>query len=307
MGGTRRTRSVERKDVETRTPKEPNLKAKRETSIPKANGGKKSGRPAKSARGSTEQRIKRATTPQRPMSKGSTETQEGKDARIQECQHYVESLVSRLMRSMRLPTQLKEEFVASGMLGLVEAADRFRPEKGANFKAFAFFRIRGAVIDYVRSTCELHGSAYRMFKAFEASQDLLSERFETTGSRVHLDRKEKLVRAVDFMSKSAVALKLIRLKDSERDETDLQVRQSDPENVLALKREQEKLKRCIDSLPAKERLIVEQHYFQDKRLSDVAKENAGLSKSWVSRLHERAVSLLRDSYVNMSTQADLER
>jgi RNA polymerase sigma factor (sigma-70 family) len=50
-------------------------------------------------------------------------------------------------------------------------------------------------------------------------------------------------------------------------------------------------------LPEKERIIIEQYYFHDLTLSEVAQQYAGLSKSWVSRLHDRALGMLREKLV----------
>jgi DNA-directed RNA polymerase specialized sigma subunit len=53
----------------------------------------------------------------------------------------------------------------------------------------------------------------------------------------------------------------------------------------------------VATLPEKERMIIEQHYFHDRSFVEIANNYAGLSKSWVSRLHDRALSILRAKMV----------
>jgi RNA polymerase sigma factor (sigma-70 family) len=50
----------------------------------------------------------------------------------------------------------------------------------------------------------------------------------------------------------------------------------------------------IATLPEKERLIVEDYYLKEKSFVEIANENGGMSKSWVSRLHSRALELLKE-------------
>lgn len=228
-----------------------------------------------------------------------------KQSKLDECQLYVDEIVSKLMHSMRLPSSLKEEFLSAGMLGLVEAADRFVPDKGVDFKAFAFFRIRGAVIDYVRSTCELSGSAYRMLKALEASQDLQEAAQDKVRRDADATPHRKLERIVDYLTKSALSYKLVASLQGQREEATRRDTDS-PEVLLARKREAKKIRDCLATLSPKERLIIEQYYFNDFNLTEVAKQHAGLSKSWVSRLHEKAIEKLRDEYIKGSTAADLD-
>jgi RNA polymerase sigma factor for flagellar operon FliA len=228
-----------------------------------------------------------------------------KDSKLKECQEYVDEIVSKLMHTMRLPTSFKEEFLSAGMLGLVEAADRFVPEKGNDFKAFAFFRVRGAVIDYVRSTCELNGSAYKILKALEASQELQEAAQDKVRRDSFSSANSKLERIVDYLTKSAISYKLVSSLQGQREEATRKDTES-PEVLLSKKREAKKVRDSLATLSPKERLIIEQYYFNDVNLSEVAKEHAGLSKSWVSRLHDKAIEKLRDHYIKNSTPADLD-
>jgi len=220
---------------------------------------------------------------------------EARDALISEYQGYVGVVVSKLMRAMSLPPPLREDFMAAGLLGLVEAADRFDPGKGTDFRAFAFFRIRGAVIDHIRDGCELSGQAYRMFKALEAAHELQTDNVE----RAAVSPKpsgDRMGHVLEYLSKSAVAYKLAMFCKHDESAPD------DPEAKLSRKQESEKIRVLVATLPEKERTIIEQYYFNDRKFIEVAEQYAGLSKSWVSRLHDRALALLRDRYLEATAE-----
>lgn len=217
-----------------------------------------------------------------------------RDSLIEEYYEFVEGLVGRLMRAMALPQRHRDDFISAGLLGLVEAAGRFDPGRGSDFRSFAFLRIRGAVIDHIRDSCELSGYAYQVFKALESAQDLRAQSLEN-GRAVSCSAETHAMEGVELLSKSAVALAIVTSStDSPLFGGNIP---SDPERELTKKQTSEKLRAAIATLPDKERTIIEQYYFHDLTLSEVAQQYAGLSKSWVSRLHDRALGMLREKLV----------
>jgi len=217
-----------------------------------------------------------------------------RDALIQEYHDFVEGLVARFIRAMGLPQRHRDDFIAAGFLGLVEAAGRFDVRRGTDFRSFAFLRIRGAVIDYIRASCELSGHAYQVLKALETAQELRAQSLEDRHVRGQSPRYQAAA-GIDVLSKSAVAL-VIGTPGAESPFFG-GAAASDPERELHKKQTSEKLRTAIATLPDKERTIIEQYYFHDLTLSEVAQQYAGLSKSWVSRLHDRALGMLREKLV----------
>lgn len=217
-----------------------------------------------------------------------------RDALIEQYHDFVEGLVARLIRMMGLPHRHRDDFMAAGFLGLVEAAGRFDAGRGSDFRSFAFLRVRGAVIDHIRASCDLSGQAYQMFKALESAHDIRMQSVEDRRNGVH-NQNTGAVEGVNVLSKSAIAFAMVR---NSPEGTFLKAESdTDPEKEISKKQTFEKIRAAIATLPEKERTIVEQYYFHDLTLSEVAKEYAGLSKSWVSRLHDRALEMLRDKLV----------
>jgi RNA polymerase sigma factor for flagellar operon FliA len=98
--------------------------------------------------------------------------------------------------------------------------------------------------------------------------------------------------ATEVLERSAVALKLAAALDGETAAAHQELQ--NPERVLQRKREAKKMRAIVATLPEKERTIIEQYYFHDRKFIEVAEQFSGLSKSWVSRLHDRALDLLRE-------------
>ena len=243
---------------------------------------------------------KRAKAPVRSKGGPRSETA-GRNVLIEQYHGYVQTIVSRLIRTMGLPAALRDDFISAGMLGLVEAADRFDPARGYEFKSFAFLRIRGAVIDHIRSGCELSGHGYRVFKALEAAHELQAERLERPQPPTAGVPGDRTAHALEYLSKSATAFKMSRLNAGAVPVEE--ATSEDPEETLAKKQEIEKIRTLVATLPEKERTIIEQYYFHDRKFTEVAENYAGLSKSWVSRLHDRALTILRDKFLEEAAQA----
>ena len=217
---------------------------------------------------------------------------QARDALIEQYQDYVESVAKRLIHTMRLPADQLEEFISAGYLGLVEAASRYEPKSGATFKQFAYLRIQGAIIDSIRESSDISGDGYRYAQALRAAIDIREDGLPSY--RVSTTPEESLAHILEYAAKSAFAFRL-SVSDVE---TELSVREptSDPEQELMEREHSKTLKKIIRKLPRKERIIIEEYYLKGRSFSEIAESHRGLSKSWISRLHNRALSLLKDRY-----------
>lgn len=225
-----------------------------------------------------------------------------RDALIEEYQEYVHYVVGYLIQSMGLPVQFFEEFVSAGYLGLVEAAERFDFESGHPFKNFAFLRIRGAIIDSIRECSELSGKAYRYARALRAA-DELRQTLVGDGGEQHRDggREASLSTLLDYAAKSVMAFRLT-LGECENKISTRDAYGEDPETLLGQKQHARIFRSMVATLPAKERLVIEEYYFHDKSFAEIAAQHAGLSKSWVSRLHSRALQHLQEKYFSACSE-----
>ena len=220
-----------------------------------------------------------------------------RNALVERYQRFVQNVVSRLVNAMGLPSDQYDDFVAAGYLGLVEAAERFDFSCGSNFKSFAYLRIRGAVIDCIRSNSQLSGRAYRYAKALHASQDLRECEHEIMSKDRSLskeERRKRLGKIMEYAAKSSLAYRL-SFSDFETEATEMAADTENPEEKLLRKAESIQFRKIIAQLPEKERFIITECYFKGKSFAQLAQESSGMSKSWISRLHSRALDLLKQA------------
>ena len=220
----------------------------------------------------------------------------GRDLLVLEYQKYVEHLVAKLARRMNLPSSQLDEFISAGNLGLVEAAERFDPANGTDFRAYAFLRIRGAVIDTIRRISSLSGKAYRLARALEAAHDLREqqESQRLLGKPVAVDPEadQRLAAILDCVAKGALAFRLSYF-DWEGQAQHGERRQLTPHEELEKSEARQHLKEVVRTLPARERQLIEDYYFNGKSFKEIGKGPPAISKSWVSKIHARAIDRLR--------------
>jgi len=237
------------------------------------------------------------------MAKEESAKAANRDKLITEYQGYARALATKLMKSMSLPSDQLDEFVAAGYLGLVEAAERFDYAAGVEFKNFAYLRIRGAIIDAMREASATSERGYRFARAYQAVQELQEDSFENSKSALpakpvtadlKLGSEFTLAQILEYAAQGALVFRL------SFDDVDEEVFSDEEQGNLEdriIKQEQTLLlKEALETLPDKERLVIREFYFNDKSFVEIANEHERLSKSWVSRLHARALRLLNEAY-----------
>jgi RNA polymerase sigma factor for flagellar operon FliA len=194
-------------------------------------------------------------------------------------------------------TMRMDDLVSHGREGLLAAARSFDPERGVPFRRWASFRVRGAVIDGVRAASTLPRSAYSRLRAAESAGGASDA--EKPASHENAAAEEKTPEAADRRlgaslagAATALALGFIGADGNEWGEpTD---RSPTAEEWLLRAELQGAIRRSISELPDVERTLVERHYFDGVTFEQAATE-LGLSKSWASRLHARAIGYVTRS------------
>lgn len=210
------------------------------------------------------------------------------DAFVEEHEPLVRKLALRVRTQLELTTQL-EELMAYGFSGLLEARERFDPTRGVAFETFAYYRVRGAILDGVRRMAYLPRKIHAQRKAAEAldraAEEVIYQRAADPGSRA--DAAATLTAIDTILGKTCAAYVIAAVGQSD-DQSG-----PGPEAQALAKEEHERVRQALSLLPERERRLVEGHFFHDRTLEELGEE-MGISKSWASRLCSRALSRLRE-------------
>ena len=184
-----------------------------------------------------------------------------------------------------------DDLRSAGREGLLQAARSFDPGHGVPFRRWANVRIHGAMLDFVRRQSGLPRRVYRAVRALTAAEHVHEGALE--------DARPESAEAADarldeMLAKSATAMAIGFLTMSSSDGLQVADDVEGPEESAARGELVAILRREIAKQPEAERALLERHYFDDVTFEEAARE-IGLSKSWASRLHTRAIENLSRS------------
>jgi RNA polymerase sigma factor FliA len=213
----------------------------------------------------------------------------------------VKYVVGRMAVSM--PGVLSaEDIISYGTIGLIQAVDRYDPSVGVKFETYAIRRIKGAIIDAIRSLQQLSRDASRRARDLDHAYDDLTQELGRlpTNREVanHLGMNaEEFGQALLDSSMSVVSLNNPVGDGGEGDRPSLleQIADEDTPGVDAQVERQHLYKalvQAIQNLSERDRLVVNLYYYEELTLKEIS-QVLGVSTSRVSQLHAAAVFKLR--------------
>lgn len=206
--------------------------------------------------------------------------------------------------ALRLPPSVEmDDLIGYGVLGLMDAMEKFRPELGVKFETYAISRIRGAMLDGLRSMDWVPHTVRKRVRQLEEAYQVLESRLgraaedhEVAG---HLGITEE---ELHRLLQDAAVANLASLDDLWYEgEGGTPVRQVDgiddpeqppPSARLEFEETKAALVAAIDALPERERLLVTLYYYEGLTAKEIAMIMR-VSQSRVSQLHSRAMLRLR--------------
>lgn len=220
------------------------------------------------------------------------------------------SLVKIVAKKMttRLPASVDyDDLVSAGLIGLMQALERFKPEKGFKFKTYAEFRIRGAMIDELRSQDWCPKGMRQKAKQFERICEKLRQKKGRKATdkelcqALHISKVkyEQLVRDVNTLEQMNLASYVRLGTDEDRTQTTIELvpdtndggnpfEEANRHNV------RDKIEAAMCQLPETERTVLSLYYFEDMNLKEIGR-HLNLSESRVCQLHSKAISQLKNS------------
>jgi RNA polymerase sigma factor for flagellar operon FliA len=206
-----------------------------------------------------------------------------------------------------LPSHVEDaDLISYGLMGLIGSIERFEPERGIKFETFAMTRIRGAIIDELRSLDWVPRSVRSRAREIEAAQSKLEHELQRApteaelAAKVGLSEEELQTALLEIANSSVYALdELWTISDSSGDSVSLldtisDPRADDPQEALAGSEIKDALTESIAGLPEREQLVVALYYYENLTLREIG-EVLGVTESRVSQLHTKAVMRLKSA------------
>jgi len=209
-----------------------------------------------------------------------------------------------------LPSHVEEaDLISYGLLGLIGAIERFDPDREIKFETFAVARVKGAIIDELRSLDWVPRSVRARAREVEKANAELEAELqraptdEEMAAKLEMELEEFNDSLLEIANSSVLALDdLWTFADPEGGGGQISVLDTiqdpnavDPDSEAQASELKDRLADAIESLPERERLVVALYYYENLTLREIG-EVLGVTESRVSQLHTKAVLALRSRF-----------
>ena len=208
----------------------------------------------------------------------------------------VRHLVTDTVR--RLPAHInRDELLSAGLVALAQAARSFDESRGVPFGRFAAARVRGALIDELRSSDWASRSVRRRARERDAVEEQLTAALGRTPTAAELASalgvSESEVSSMRDDVQRALVLSLQGFSEAFGVEQHVSSHEPAPEDVILRREQVGYLHDAVAVLPDRLKTVVELYFFEDRPMADIA-ELLGVSESRVSQMRSEALALLKD-------------
>jgi RNA polymerase sigma factor for flagellar operon FliA len=219
-------------------------------------------------------------------------------------------IVNRI--AVRLPSHIDlEDLHNTGVIGLMDAIEKYDPDKNCKFKTYAEFRIKGAILDQLRSLDWVPRSVRQKGRRLERAYGEVEQRLGRSATEeevadslgIQIDKFHELLNQVRGIS--LVNLEEIRSHSGDQDRTggfaDIieDIQSENPFASLKLQEMRRVVADTIATLPEKERIVISFYYYEDLNMKEIG-SILGITESRVCQIHTKAVLRLRAKLKTMS-------
>lgn len=223
-----------------------------------------------------------------------------KDALIMKYASFVKYVAGRI--AVNLPSNVEfDDLVSYGILGLIDAIDKYDSERNVKFKTYAKTRIRGAIFDELRvldwTPRSIRQKARKLEKAYaklegklgrDAKDEEIAEYLNIDISELHKlfdETKKSLLLSLDeiFYDDEEGSSRFDFIEDQKSDNPQSKIEEAEAKKILA---------DAISKLSDRERMVITLYYYEELTSKEIGKI-LGVSDSRVSQLHTKAILRLR--------------
>lgn len=215
--------------------------------------------------------------------------------------HYIYLVVGVVKRMMPQYQDYcdKDDLIGSGILGLIDAVEKFDRSFHVKFQTYATIRIRGEIIDYLRkqdwASTGLRRKITNIQKAYEVLEREMHHSPTEQEIAGHLGISEQEVNSALQKSQMFNTVNFEALLfEKEQEENFCSVEQHDPYHIIEHQELNQALRAAIDGLPEKEKLVIVLHYYEGLTMKSIAKV-LGVSESRISQIHSKTLLKMKQA------------
>ncbi len=223
-----------------------------------------------------------------------------KERIIREFAPVIKAIAHRL--AFRLPAHLDaDDLISAGVIGLMDAMTKYDPGREAKFKTYAEFRIRGAMLDEIRSMDWIPRSTHERIGLLEKAHAELMKRYgrPPTDEELAEALNLSLAELSEYLT-SAQGAVLLSLDDLGVQEADghrilrmlVDTEHPDPLSQVVSGHIRERLAKAIEELPEKDRLVLTLYYVEELTMKEIGRI-LNVTESRVCQIHTKAILRLR--------------
>ena len=244
---------------------------------------------------------------------GKSLTQEKREELILKYSPLIKYVAGKL--AMRLPPNIsRDDLISSGVIGLMDAIEKFDSSKKIRFKTYAEFRIRGAILDELRALDwvprSIRKKTTELEKTYQYLEKVLNrppkDKEVAKALGISIDKFYKLLdktKNVTFLD-----IETIRRRMPDNNEKDLfdligNDNEINPFTLLNKTEIKEILAKAITALPEKEKIVVSLYYYEDLTMREIG-EIMGYTESRISQMHTKAMLRLRVRLASIAEEID---
>ncbi|MCX8110190.1 MAG: FliA/WhiG family RNA polymerase sigma factor [Syntrophorhabdaceae bacterium] len=194
-----------------------------------------------------------------------------------------------------------EDLISAGIMGLLEAIEKYDPKKGAQLKTFAYLRIRGAMIDELRAKDWFSRNTRTKAKKIEETIRRLENRFgrhpfeEEIAEELNMEIEDYLTLLKDYKNLSVISIEDIYESAGEDKEKIMRYAIEEgqsPADFAEFRDMESLLAKEIDRLPEKQKLVLSLYYYEDLNMKEIAAV-LDITEARVCQIHSQALLSLR--------------
>jgi RNA polymerase sigma factor for flagellar operon FliA len=202
--------------------------------------------------------------------------------------------------ALRLPPHISlDDLISSGMIGLLDAIKKFDPQKNINFKTYAEFRIKGAILDELRALDwiprSIRKKSNQLEKAYVTLQKELGRpaEVEEVAQSMGLSIEEYYhlldeTKGISIMDIDSVRKNLPNIAEEELYEILQDESARDPFISVHFAELREILMKALECLPDKGKLLISLYYYEELTMKEIG-EIMGYTESRISQMHTQAI------------------